>query len=707
MAEFINLWYQLSISEQGDIAIKDATGNNICAMSYSSIYGVMANGESPMLTANKNIAKLRDVGIFQVGDTVEICTKKINDEILHTTTITAIDPVALTITFDPPTPSDFKIPLWASQSPVGIVVRKVTDSINGFTSVAISENTTENGKDLTIVGETPKASVSVTFKCSNSSPKIEIETNATYKDTVKVINESLILTFIDNVSAVFRKNRKTHTQNFADKYWLGSQGVKFGADSRTCFLYNTPNICSLELETLNKKLIVNLDDYRDHRFRRLDQYRVGYSEGMWIDRNAAEFDVLDVRVNSFSLWVGMPINKDIPRLMINPDKYLSTMILDSHADSSPVAQQRAVFYGHQDITNGDNAASGFVGVGLPVTQTFFYGGVDYSLRGTTWETDPDILTDAFNVALDLYQRGFDIGLHSIFFTTGDAPGQTPIPDSRRTQGKNEAMPFMKQHFDSTTWIDHSPQQNALDQCTEGLIPESPSYMKDLWEQYGVRYFWNHSSEDINYSGIDLLCGDNDEWRNPLYWQHPTVTDNFYTRAVQYITAGDQAGWAINYSEDNLQNLINNWGVNIHHNYLCMDGHGTIIKQADGKWVIDPVFESVLQRLKGYKDKGQLNVTTVRKLMDYWIQLENIEFNYNSDGIDVTNNNDETINGLSLTVASPYYAIVIDDSRVVRNPHLGNAIFSFDLAAHETKKIKLEQEQPYVYSEPVKFVNNPW
>lgn len=704
MLRYNNNWFQLHISEQGVVVIKDNVGADICSWSYAATYGDMTNGETPVIEANESEIYVRNASIFSIGDEIQIINKSVNEQVLHTATLTGVDIENNILHFTPATPANFSIPSWNSQSPVGTLVKKITYQCNSFNTCVITEQDTENDKNVILTGETDKATVEVLFKCYESSAKIDVIVTTTYKDAVKVFNESMILEFTDAVSRVFRKNRQTHKDNFHSRYWLGNQGVMFGHDYRTCLIYNTPKVTSLELETVTKKLTINLDDMRDHRFRRLDQYRVGYSEGMWIDRNAAEFTTGQTRVNNFTMWVGMSI-KEVPRLMLNPDRYLSTFVLESHADSSPIAQQRAVAYGHEDILPGQEATGGLVGNNIKVTNSYFYGGVDYSLRGTNWETDSEVLTDAFDIAVDLYSKGFDICLHSIFWSTGYAPGQTRMADATVIQGKEEAIPFMQQYFDMKTWVDHSPQQNGLDMTTEGLIESSPCYLKNLWEQYGVKYFWNHSSEDLDPYLIDLLGGgrDDDSYRSPLYWKHPTVTGDFFIKATQYNNPGGQSGWDANYSEENLNHLVEHWGVHIQHNYLGMSNRQTI-KQVDGKWVIDPIFESVLQRIALYRDRGKINVTTTRDIMDYWLLLENISFEYKENGdVVVSNNNDVMINGLSLAIESPYYGVAVDGVRPQRKIASENSVVSFDIDAGESKTIKIIKEKPYRFIKSYQFV----
>jgi hypothetical protein len=51
-----------------------------------------------------------------------------------------------------------------------------------------------------------------------------------------------------------------------------------------------------------------------------------------------------------------------------------------------------------------------------------------------------------------------------------------------------------------------------------------------------------------------------------------------------------------------------------------------------------------------REKGDLYIATIRELLDYWVLIENISFDYMPDGtIYINNLNDKSIKGFSLAI----------------------------------------------------------
>ena len=76
----------------------------------------------------------------------------------------------------------------------------------------------------------------------------------------------------------------------------------------------------------------------------------------------------------------------------------------------------------------------------------------------------------------------------------------------------------------------------------------------------------------------------------------------------------------------------------------------IFNESNGRIEINPFFDKVLQYLSEKRDSGYLYLTTIRDLLNYWIKLENVSFEYWPNGdINVINRNDESIMGLSLAI----------------------------------------------------------
>jgi hypothetical protein len=269
---------------------------------------------------------------------------------------------------------------------------------------------------------------------------------------------------------------------------------------------------------------------------------------------------------------------------------------------------------------------------------------------------------------------------------------------------------MKQNYDAKTWIDHGMYSGNLNResfVCDGLDPGSKYYAADLWEKFDTRYFWNPAAELIENSMISpsksfkegkfykayvdfwkhymspkelkemrfpvavkellrrhqnkgelnsLRPGKGNAYPNPIYWNHPTRTKQFYSWTTNY--EKDYGGLLGNNAEKQLLNekrqldsLYVNWGVFINHGYFVRNRKDhNIFKESNGKIVINPVFDRLLEYMAHMRDDGNLYITTIRDLLDYWILIENVSFEYMSDGgIKVLNLGNEPIKGLSLAV----------------------------------------------------------
>lgn len=73
---------------------------------------------------------------------------------------------------------------------------------------------------------------------------------------------------------------------------------------------------------------------------------------------------------------------------------------------------------------------------------------------------------------------------------------------------------------------------------------------------------------------------------------------------------------------------------------------------NGKIVINPDFDKVLAKLKRYMDENKIWLTTVEKLLDYRLQLENVKMQYlKNNQVVIYNANVDTVKGLSVVTKS--------------------------------------------------------
>ncbi len=558
-----------------------------------------------------------------------------------------------------------------------------------------SSNQTKSGLKVSLKYSTDAADVLLILDLQKESPEITFSAVTTYKKNVNVIREALLLDFDVSLNEVYRKNRILDTTDFQDEYWLDKEGVKFGTGKQSAFIYHSEKISSLQLNTQAKELIVNFDYYMDHRFLHFP-----FIEGkvnQKLDLSCSVYKAGEQKGNSFSLFAGMeaPV---MPRLMLNPNGFLSAYIFTEHADWSDIRTHRAVYFGSEDITDANKATGGFVKNKIPVTKSVFYANPDHVTNSQS--THPNIFTSEiasiketegfFDFLKQLNERGYDICLH------------TPDQFTSKRPLLEEAISFMKKNFNSVSWIDHGYDNGSKNNreafVCDGLDKTSSSYAKDLWEKYETKFFWNTYHEDFatedslllfNSSQVIPYAGFGDATPTPNYWQYPTMTGNFYSWCTRdLLEMPDVNLWKYHFNTERLNDFVNLRTIKFNH---CYPAGGVLEKgfwklNDQKKIVIEPEFEKTLERLAAYRDSGLINLSTVRDLMNYWIDCEKIKFDYLQDGkINITNQNDHDVKGLSLIAKT---TSVLLDGKIPSNKKDGSdLIFWFDLKAGRTATIQ--------------------
>jgi hypothetical protein len=108
---------------------------------------------------------------------------------------------------------------------------------------------------------------------------------------------------------------------------------------------------------------------------------------------------------------------------------------------------------------------------------------------------------------------------------------------------------------------------------------------------------------------------------------------------------------------------------------------------DGRLVINPLFDKMLSYLDSQRDKGDLFLTTVKDLLNYWLLLENVRFEYNINGtIDMFNDNNQEIKGLSIAISSSSGRILLDGNEPMSRTINGDLIFWLDIPANSRRTI---------------------
>lgn len=564
-----------------------------------------------------------------------------------------------------------------------------------------------------------EASIQFLSHKNNSRIDVRIENRFLKKALVKRI--ALIASFNVPVSAVFTKNREVQFANFTPEYWLQSEGAYFGKGERSALIYHTPGISSLQLQTEKNLLFVNLDYYLDHPFVHLPYQKDG--GGKWIDCSESLFKPGYIQTDSFSINVG--VTREIPRLMLVPGGYKAGYVFTEHADGGTIKTQRAAYFGSEDVRNSDQATGGFAYYNIPVTKSVFYIG-DSSYPGRSI-IEKGKISPELNFLDQLYAKGnSDLCLH------------TPDEYNSNRKDLEDAIKFMKNRYNTISWIDHGfygGRINRESMVCDGLDSLSPFYAADLWQKYDTKYFWSAAVEMINdknwisvsdnlkklkfytayqaflkrYASPDDLKNLNAvdliktirknfsyrfeentlEYNNgnalptPLYWKNPTRTSDFYNWASdQEKIYQDMSDRIVQNENEQLDNLVKHQGIFINHGYFVRNrSDDRILKNVNGKLVINPNFDKILASISGRRSKGDLYVTTIRDLLNYWIKLEKVNFEYLPDGsIRVINNNDEAINGLSMIIKAKN--ISVDGKKPFSKASGGNTIFWFDIAPHQ-------------------------
>jgi hypothetical protein len=176
---------------------------------------------------------------------------------------------------------------------------------------------------------------------------------------------------------------------------------------------------------------------------------------------------------------------------------------------------------------------------------------------------------------------------------------------------------------------------------------------------------------------------------PLFWQHPTRTKNFYSWATDYVKTFSHSEQGVQDEEENLNKLISDRGIFINHGYfvrnLYEDG---VLINSGGKLTANPYFDQTLAIMARMHERGDLYITTIRELLDYWVLIENISFDYMPDGtIYINNLNDKSINGFSLAIEAESVKI---DGEIPKCRRSGDdTVFWFDIPAKQRVRLNAE------------------
>lgn len=578
------------------------------------------------------------------------------------------------------------------------------------------------------------ALIELALTVSGIRPRLDICAQTTYLTNVTVNREALIAKFIPDLSQLYKKNRTIDEKPFSDEYWLDKEGVRFGYGSASAFVYHTTGISSLQVRTKGKLLFVNLDLYLDHPLIRIPYQEDG--GGQWEDISASKYSEGMKRVSNFSIFFGTDM-ATIPRLMMVPNGYLAGYIFTEHADGGNMKTHRAAYFGSEKIVNKDDATQGFTGHQIPVTKSVFFTEFDEGLLAQTDSTSAE--SEYFRFLDQIHTSGCEICLH------------TPDGENSNRSYLREAIAFMKRRFDTRTWIDHGMFQGNINResfSADGLDSVSQYYAGDLWKEYNTRYFWSPAVETIRlavhqpsmmhsffslefqesviefwgrytFSRLyraktclgaitDVLGGSfhmlelnsqrpfmGNPFPTPLYWQNPTYSGALWSWPTEFdyngITRRLDAG---NLKEEfrQIDSLIEQRGVFFNHGYYVRNGlHDEILSHQEGVLTINPYFDQILSYMDKKRSEGDLHITTVGGLLDYWLMTDNVVFDYKPNGsVDVINRNHEVVRGLSLALNCTEDGFVLTGAEYKSKRSNDDTIVWFDLPAAGKVNIEFDK-----------------
>jgi len=564
-------------------------------------------------------------------------------------------------------------------------------------SIPVSFNVKKTGRLTEVTWKDSNALFLTSFNLvlDPSSEEIKINSTYTYAKEVEVIREAMILTLARPLAEVYRRNTLLDTTGFQNEYWLNKEGLKSGGGSNTFLIYHTPEVSSLQLNPEKNQVIINLDYNKDHPFQHFPLRDSRLDEKQ--DLSCSIYKDGDARKNSFSIHVGRPI-EFVPRIMLNPNGYLSGHIFTEHADWTDLPTHLAVYFGSEEIKDAKSATGGFIKNKIPVTKSVFYANPDSVLNSHSTHksifTTPIASIEGTPGYLDFLRQlgraGDEICLH------------TPDQYTSKRPLIEEACAFMKKNFNSVTWIDHgynnSPKNNREAFVCDGLNTASSSFAADIWKKCGLKYFWNSYYDDFvtedsaffdfNGSIMHPYPGFGDAAPSPLYWKSPTRTDNFYSWPTRdLLEMHDPEAWNFHFSTERLNDFVQQRTVKFEHCYPAgsTPGNGYWKFNSDNKIVIEPQFEKALEQLASFRDSGLINLCTVRELLDYWVACEKISFEYPGiNTVKIINGNSTAVKGVSFAVSAKK---IITEKYITQKFDGNDLVFWFDMKPGETVELQ--------------------
>ncbi len=526
----------------------------------------------------------------------------------------------------------------------------------------------------------------LSFSENGNQLNVRMETWARKKITIR--QNSLILSFSDSLSAVSRRNGLLDTAHFQNEYYLQSGGAAFGSGKRSVLLHNSLHLSSSQLDSENKRLILNLDLASDHPL--IHYPLMPDTTDYFVDLSAATYQKNQTISGNFDLFFGLK-TKATPRLLYVPNGFDAAFVWSEHADWTDVRTQRATNFGREDIVQVSDAVGGFAGYGIPVTRSVFYANPDRvsnfeASNGLFGGLHSTLTTDTSFAQLmeQLFGLGHEICLH------------TPEQYSSKPAAMRKALKEMKQRFGSKSWIDHGynnkAENNRENLCCDALNPHSPLYARKLWKTYGIRYLWNAWYEEINpwnsyaFDGHFVIPypGFGDAFPVSIIGRHPSLPEALLWGTTGTLEAPNDAIWDYLFQPKRMEQLIQNRSVYIAHSYPAWvkTTKGYWYFDAEGKIVAMKGFNQALSVLKMLGEKRLILSTTVEHILDYYEGMRRIQITKISDhSLEMHNTSDKALKGLSFILSGNH--IQIDGQEAPSQKPSGNeTVVWFDVEAYQ-------------------------
>lgn len=490
---------------------------------------------------------------------------------------------------------------------------------------------------------------------TEGSTSLDITLNTKFKNDVKLLRASLVMPFFADDAVFYR--RFPLTSRYKQEYYLDKEGFSVSHGDEQISIYHPSHLSSIQFDGIDMTAVLNMDYHHDHPMIHFPLRND--TADVFVDVSHSRFAGKERLSSSFVITISRKC--DLPRIMPVWEGFEAAVIFTEHADWSDIRTHRAVCFGSEDIVSADSAVGGYVYYDVPVTKSVFFNNPDSVCNIEKNSDFPGLHAslsddDFLDFMIQLKNKGFDICLH------------TPEQYTSSPENLEQAMSFMKKHFNTKTWIDHgynnSEVHNREDMVCDGLNPSSPYYLCDLWKQNGVEFPWNASLEETRiFDAYRFDCNLTVPYSAfsdcmPLPRVHYLPDNKDFMLWTTTYTMEPLSMWGYYLSENRLRKITDFREVFIIHCYSpwVTEDRGFWTND-NGKIVAKPDFNAALQRIAVLKEKKMLLPTTVERYMQYQKQLRDVSYIINYDGsIVLINNGKDLIKGLTLVSSSDIIAV---------------------------------------------------